>query len=154
MEKEVAAAQRLIAIPTTNPEEAGTGIGTVGSRIEGVPAIDESEGLFIERQEIMCGGWERGSPSILFQELGKDEGETGSGVKGREFGKASGGEGGKVGQGRNRSRGKVALPVGFREFLFQLLQQSREDGVRAFIRCISARHNVLMNSIQGEEDDK
>ena len=52
VQKEIAAAQRLIAIPTTNPEQAGTGVRAVGSRIKGVPAIDEGEKLSASRREM------------------------------------------------------------------------------------------------------
>jgi len=59
VQKKIAAAQGFIAIPTTNPEQAGTGVRAVGSRIKGVPAIDEGEEFSASRREMGGSGCKR-----------------------------------------------------------------------------------------------
>jgi|TARA_B100000959_G_scaffold285494_1_gene360433 hypothetical protein len=59
VQKEIAAAQGLIAIPTANPEQTGAGIHAVGSRIKGVPAIDEGEELSAGRRGMGGSGRKR-----------------------------------------------------------------------------------------------
>lgn len=72
---------------TPNPEEACTGVGTIGSGVEGIATINERKGFVFGREAAM-----RGRDSALKQ-FGENKGEPGGGLKRGEFGESSGREG-------------------------------------------------------------
>ena len=94
VQKEVAAAQGLIGIMTTNPEEAGTGIRTVGRRVEGIAAVDECERFISGREGTVSGG------GCVLKQFGEDEGEPAGRVKRSAFRESSGREDGKAERAR------------------------------------------------------
>ena len=49
-EEKVGAAEGLLGGVTANPKEAGAGLGTVGTRVEGVGSVDEGEGDVSRRE--------------------------------------------------------------------------------------------------------
>jgi hypothetical protein len=129
VEKEVGAADGFLGIVAANPKEAGAGGGAVGSGIEGVTPINETErfagsrgSLFAVLSALLCG--EEGSP-VMLKEFGEDEGEAGGGAGGREFGEGAGREGGEVRRAANGSWGRFGL-MRFGELLLQLLAQGLE----------------------------
>lgn len=154
VEKEVGAADGFIGIVTTDPEEAGAGGGAVRGGIEGVAAIDEGERgsvqctVFSIQWGVFSIQWRR----VLFalEEFGEDEGESGSGAGGREFGEGAGGKGGELRGAANRSGGRFGL-MRFGKLLLQVLAQGleiqRHRGSVLLLR-------VLMNSIPGEGNGK
>ena len=124
-EEKVGTAEGLFGMVATDPEEAGTGGGAVGSGVEGIATVDEGERcvLLLEWRGFRVQGGRRrlGSGGVrLLQQFGEDEREPGGRSGGREFREGASGKGRESGR-RFDGRGGALLLMRLRESLLQLL---------------------------------